>query len=78
MYRFLVSTPLGLGIGALMLVPACAPAPLYTGNGRVKGAVTSGEIPRDARGEPVWSAIRPPAQPNGGVSAATLPPPPDR
>lgn len=38
---------------------ACAPAPLYTASGTHKGAVTMGEIPRDARGEPVWAAIRP-------------------
>ncbi|MBS3960298.1 MAG: hypothetical protein KGZ61_00455 [Sandarakinorhabdus sp.] len=38
---------------------ACAPAPLYTSSSPHKGAVTGGEIPRDARGEPVWGAIRP-------------------
>ncbi|MFA7440309.1 MAG: hypothetical protein WCZ66_04990 [Sphingomonadaceae bacterium] len=45
----------------LMLAGAvsCAPAPLYTGK-RVGPAVTGGEIPRDARGEPVWSQIEPP------------------
>lgn len=48
---------------ASCLLAACAPAPLYTGNSRVKGAVTHGEIPRDARGEPVWSAIRPAGEP---------------
>lgn len=47
-------TILGLG-----LVTACAPAPLYTASGIHRGAVTYGEIPRDARGEPVWAAIRP-------------------
>ena len=41
------------------LVVACAPAPLYTSSGLHKGAATWGEVPRDARGEPVWSAIRP-------------------
>ncbi len=45
-----------LGLG---LVAACAPAPLYTASGAHRGAVTYGEIPRDARGEPVWAAIRP-------------------
>lgn len=43
-------------LGALS---ACAPAPLYSASGTHKGAVTIGEIPRDARGEPVWAAIRP-------------------
>jgi hypothetical protein len=37
----------------------CAPAPLYTSGGLHRGAATWGEIPRDARGEPVWAAIRP-------------------
>ena len=41
------------------LLSACAPAPLYSAGGIHKGAVTIGEIPRDARGEPVWAAIRP-------------------
>lgn len=41
------------------LLGACAPAPLYTAGSTHKGAVTIGEIPRDARGEPVWAAIRP-------------------
>lgn len=38
---------------------ACAPAPFYASGSRHKSAVTVGEIPRDARGEPVWAAIRP-------------------
>lgn len=42
-----------------LLVVACAPAPLYTSSGLKRGAATWGEVPRDARGEPVWSAIRP-------------------
>ena len=40
------------------ILGACAPAPLYTAGKSHKGAVTLGEIPRDARGEPVWAAIR--------------------
>lgn len=55
------STLLCAALVAAGLLQACAPAPLYTGSTRVKGAATQGEIPRDARGEPVWSAIRPPA-----------------
>lgn len=44
---------------ALIAAAGCAPAPLYTSTGKHKGAATLGEVPRDARGEPVWSAIRP-------------------
>ncbi len=51
---FLVSALVAPLLGA-----ACAPAPLYTSSGLQRGAATWGEIPRDARGEPVWSAIRP-------------------
>jgi hypothetical protein len=44
----------------LLLLPllglaACAPSPLYTGGNSYSNAA---EIPRDARGEPLWSAIR--------------------
>lgn len=45
----------------LTLLPACAPSPFWVG--RVRG--TQGEIPRDARGEPIWASIPP-----------TPPPPP--
>jgi hypothetical protein len=40
---------IALGLGA------CAPSPLYVGHEYVG---TFGEIPRDGRGEPIWSAIR--------------------
>ncbi len=40
-----------------ILLAACAPSMLYTGSGRSGWMV--GEIPRDARGEPVWAAIPP-------------------
>ena len=49
-------------LALLTAVAGCSPAPLYlsAGNHKVaRGAVTLGEIPRDAMGEPVWSAIRP-------------------
>lgn len=50
----------GAGMLAVaLLIGACAPAPLYTSSGLHRGAATWGEIPRDARGEPVWAAIRP-------------------
>ncbi len=39
-------------------VAACAPSPLYVGERPVRG--TSGEVPRDGQGEPIWSAIRTP------------------
>ncbi len=51
-----------LSLGLTALATACAPAPLYLSSGQqrpVRGAVTTGEVPRDAMGEPVWSAIRP-------------------
>lgn len=44
-------------VAALVLV-GCAPAPLYLPDS-ARGAVTTGEVPRDARGEPVWEAIPP-------------------
>ena len=51
-----------------LLAAACAPAPLYSSSGLKRGAATLGEIPRDARGEPVWDAIRPlPEAPNGAT-----------
>lgn len=56
------------------LVVACAPAPLYTSSGLHKGAATWGEVPRDARGEPVWTAIRP-APADAAVGAAVRPEP---
>ena len=40
----------------MLFLSACAPSPLYVRSGRIG---TAGEIPRDGRGEPVWSAIRP-------------------
>lgn len=39
-------------------IAGCAPAPLYLPHS-AKGAATAGEVPRDARGEPVWEAIPP-------------------
>lgn len=42
-------------IGLATSLSACAPSPLYVAT-RVG---TVGEIPRDGRGEPLWSAIRP-------------------
>ena len=53
---------LALLMAPLILATGCSPAPLYlsAGNHKVaRGAVTGGEIPRDAMGEPVWAAIRP-------------------
>jgi hypothetical protein len=46
----------------------CAPSPLYVSS-RIG---TGGEIPRDGRGEPLWSAIRPapPAAPMAQMPVA--------
>lgn len=55
MTRFFLTPALAVSL----LAVGCAPAPLYTSSGLKRGAATWGEIPRDARGEPVWSAIRP-------------------
>jgi hypothetical protein len=62
-----------LGLITMMVAAgACAPAPLYTQGGLHRGAATWGEIPRDARGEPVWAAIRPlPAHLAPQVAAAS-------
>jgi hypothetical protein len=49
----------GLGL----LVGGCAPSILHFGSDN--GIAIPGEVPRDARGEPVWSAIRP--MPPGAV-----------
>lgn len=43
-------------LGLFLFAAACAPSPLYVSDNR---AGTGGEIPRDGRGEPIWSAIRP-------------------
>jgi hypothetical protein len=42
---------------AALALPSCAPAILHAG--RDDGIAIAGEVPRDARGDPVWSAIRP-------------------
>jgi hypothetical protein len=59
-----------------LLAAACAPAPLYSSSGLKRGAATWGEIPRDARGEPLWSAIRPaPGTTGDGPGAPDAQPP---
>jgi hypothetical protein len=47
-----------LSLAVLSTVAACAPSPLYVSSGKVSG--TGGEVPRDAQGEPLWAAIKPP------------------
>jgi hypothetical protein len=42
---------------APLLLSACAPSPLYIGSART--LVSNDEVPRDGRGEPILSAIRP-------------------
>jgi hypothetical protein len=66
-----------LAAALLALGPAgCAPSPLYVSN-RIG---TGGEIPRDGRGEPLWSAIRaapplaPPAQMPPALGIPVQPP----
>lgn len=46
-----------LAAAALLITgtAGCSPSPLYVSN----RLGTGGEIPRDGRGEPLWSAIRP-------------------
>ena len=56
-----------------LLAAACAPAPLYSSSGLKRGAATLGEIPRDARGEPVWDAIRPLPEASTGATNGTKP-----
>lgn len=43
-------------LGLFLFAAGCAPSPLYVSD---NGVGTGGEIPRDGRGEPIWSAIRP-------------------
>ncbi|GGI84269.1 hypothetical protein GCM10007973_20990 [Polymorphobacter multimanifer] len=40
----------------LSLLAGCAASPLYVERGR---GGTLAEVPRDARGEPIWAAIKP-------------------
>ena len=44
----------------ILALGACSPSPLYVDRAQVG---TYGEIPRDGRGEPVWTAIAPPPAP---------------
>ncbi len=40
-----------------LVIGGCAASPLYVDRGETRG--TMAEIPRDARGEPLWAAIKP-------------------
>lgn len=65
----------GFGLG----LAACAPSPLYM---RTSHGGTVGEIPRDGRGEPIWSAIRPapaviPPAPQPAAAGIPIVPPHD-
>lgn len=62
-----VAPALAPALALALLAAACAPAPTYTSTGLKRGAATWGEIPRDARGEPVWAAIRPVPVPDAEV-----------
>jgi hypothetical protein len=62
----------------LLAVTACAPSPFYVPPRHVG---TVGEIPRDGRGEPIWSAITPvpaeePYRPMPTYQPAPIPAPP--
>lgn len=43
-------------VPVFLLLGACSPSPLYVDRAQIG---TTGEVPRDARGEPIWSAIGP-------------------
>lgn len=62
--KFLFPSILGVTLG----LGACAPSPLYVDRAHVG---TYGEVPRDGRGEPIWSDIRPAPAP--AVMAPPLP-----
>lgn len=49
---------LWLAVACTSTLVSCAPAPLYVAKPPA-GAVTSGEVPRNSLGIPVWSAIKP-------------------
>ncbi|MGL4541021.1 MAG: hypothetical protein ACRCUI_00760 [Polymorphobacter sp.] len=70
---------LGLGLAFVALLAGCAPSPLYFSNSKHRPG-TGGEIPRDGRGEPIWSAITAPspltASETPPASFAPLPPAP--
>lgn len=55
---------------AAALLGACVPSPLYTG---VRREAPGAEVPRDGRGDPVLSQIRP--MPGAAASPATAKPP---
>lgn len=52
---------------AILSVGGCSPSPLYVDRTQVG---TYGEVPRDGRGEPIWSAI-PAAPPPLDTNTAT-------
>jgi hypothetical protein len=70
---FLVLAAFGIG--------GCAASPLYV-EGRSARSWAGAEIPRDARGEPMWDLIRPPAMQPSPSTAPVMsargwtPPPP--
>ncbi len=48
---------IGLCVVCVAALAGCTPSPLYFSSNKRPG--TGGEIPRDGRGEPIWTAIRP-------------------
>jgi hypothetical protein len=67
-----ISFSICLAISAAALaITACTPSPLYVSK-RQPG--TGGEVPRDGRGEPIWSAIPPrPVAPAADPAAPASP-----
>ena len=59
-------------LGIALALAACSPSPLYVD--RVSTG-TYGEVPRDGRGEPIWSDIRPApaALPTAPMPGAPMP-----
>ena len=52
-----------------LALSGCAASPLYVDRSELRG--TRGEVPRDARGEPLWAAIKP--MPEGAVAVGRRP-----
>lgn len=58
-------------VPVLLTLGACSPSPLYVDRAQVG---THGEVPRDSRGEPIWSAIGPaPTTAPQPIPGSTLP-----
>lgn len=56
-------------IASFMVLAGCSASPLFVERSQLRG--TYAEVPRDARGEPLWAAIGP--MPEGAVAVARRP-----